>query len=120
LPSHSLLELVIEGGPIKFMPFISCSSWYFVGLYWTNIVIESPHWWRTHAASWYVALRMLIPQTSRSWSPTCNPTWAAKLDWCTDETKTPPELRQKIWMPSGSEDFSIYTLMKKRSNQKCC
>lgn len=40
------------------------------GLYCTNIVMELPHCRKTLAASWYVALRILIPQTSRSWSPT--------------------------------------------------
>ncbi len=43
LPSPSLLELVMSGGPIKLIPLSSCSSWYLLGLYCTNMVMESPH-----------------------------------------------------------------------------
>ena len=43
LPSPSLLELVMSGGPIKLIPLSSCSSWYLLGLYCTSIVMESPH-----------------------------------------------------------------------------
>ena len=61
-----LMELVAVPEAEVAMALISCSCWYLTGLYWTSIVMELPHWCNTHAANWYVALRMLMPHTSNN------------------------------------------------------
>ena len=59
--SFNIMEQISSNWNWHYIHFFCVNS--LSGLYWTSMVMLSPHCLNTFAASWYVAFLMLMPQT---------------------------------------------------------